>query len=261
MGDLVNMDPRPAAEKNIVPVIDRMMEVLAELEQRIEGVSITELTTRLKQPRSSIYRILNTLERHGMVRRDAGGTYVLGARLLGLAAQVAASASEVDLPAMAQPVLNRLAETLGEGIKLSVVDAQGLLVIAAAQGRREYALTVRPGQRLALSVGAAGKVLLAHLPEAERRRSIQASAGESQVDPERLARDLDRIRREGWARDRGEQAPSIHAVAVPVTGRSGRVVAALSVPFLAGADEARVAAIRAAAQAAADEISARLSGA
>ena len=96
MGDLVNMDPRPAAEKNIVPVIDRMMEVLTELEQRIEGVSITELTVRLKQPRSSIYRILNTLERHGMVRRDAGGTYVLGARLLGLAACVAAGASEVD---------------------------------------------------------------------------------------------------------------------------------------------------------------------
>lgn len=258
------MDLRPATDKNIVPVIDRMMEVLTELEQRIEGVSITELTARLKQPRSSIYRILNTLERHGMVRRDAGGTYVLGARLLGLAACVAAAASEVDLPSVAQPVLNRLAETLGEGIKLSVVDAQGILVIAAAQGRREYALTVRPGQRLTLHVGAAGKLLLAYLPAAEQRRRLEArllaSDGGKNVDPERLSRDLDHIRQEGWARDWGEQAPSIHAVAVRVTGADGRVVAALSVPFLAGADEARVAEIRAAAQSAADQISARLGG-
>lgn len=254
------MDLRPAAEKNIVPVIDRMMDVLAELEQRIEGVSITDLTARLGQPRSSIYRILNTLERHGMVRRDASGTYVLGARLLSLAAHVAAGASEVDLPAVAQPVLNGLAEALGEGVKLSVVDGRDLLVIAAAQGRREYALTVRPGQRLALPVGAAGKVLLAHLPAIEQQQAIEANAlaGQATADAERLPRDLERIRKEGWARDRGEQAPSIHAVAFPVTGRDGTVVAALSVPFLAGADEARVAAIREAARSAAAAISARL---
>src|SRR4028118_2110813 len=68
---------RPATEKHSVPVIDRMMEVLTELERRVEGASITDLTATLGQPRSSIYRILNTLERHDMVRRNPDGTYVL----------------------------------------------------------------------------------------------------------------------------------------------------------------------------------------
>ena len=253
---------RPATEKHSVPVIDRMMEVLTELERRVEGASITDLTATLGQPRSSIYRILNTLERHQMVRRDGAGTYVLGARLLSLAAHVASGASNKELPEVAQPVLNRLAEVLGEGIKLTVVDGHGLLVIAAAQGRREYALNVRPGQRLPLHVGAAGKVLLAHLPEAERRRSLEGDlgtgAGGRSLTAGELERELERVRAQGWARDRGDQATSIHAVAVPVTEASGRVVAALSVPFLAGADEARVEEIRMAALEAGSQLSASL---
>jgi len=251
---------RPAVEKHSVPVIDRMMDILTELERRVEGVSITDLTATLRQPRSSVYRILNTLERHEVVRRDATGTYVLGARLLSLAAHVA-DPGETDLREVAQPVLNRLAEVLGEGIKLSVMDAQGLLVIATAQGRRQYALNVRPGQRLPLHVGAAGKVLLSHLSEVERRKHLKGdltSPAGKPVDIAALNLELDRIRVDGWARDWGDQAASIHAVAVPVTDASGRVMAALSVPFLAGAGEERVTEIRAAAQGAGTQLSARL---
>ena len=261
----MTLEFRPATEKHSVPVIDRMMDILTELERRVEGASITDLTATLRQPRSSVYRILNTLERHDMVRRDGSGTYVLGARLLSLASHAASGAGRIDLPEMAQPVLNRLAEVLGEGIKLTVVDAQGLLVIAAAQGRREYALNVRPGQRLPLHVGAAGKVLLAHLPEAERRKGLEGDlgtvAGGKRVKAADLDRDLERIRAQGWARDWGDQATSIHAIAVPVMDASGRVVAALSVPFLAGADEARVEEIRIAALEAGSQLSARLKGA
>lgn len=258
----MTLELRPATERHSVPVIDRMMEVLSELERRVGGASITDLTAALRQPRSSVYRILNTLERHEMVRRDGAGTYVLGARLLRLAAHVASGASEIDLPEVAQPVLNRLAEVLGEGTKLTVVDAQGLLVIAAAQGRREYALNVRPGQRLPLHVGAAGKVLLAHLPEAERRNCLEGDlgtrAGGKPVKAAEVDRELERVRAEGWARDWGDQSTSIHAIAVPVTDASGRVVAALSVPFLAGAEEARVDKIRTAALEAGAQLSARL---
>ena len=59
--------------------------------------------------------------------------------------------------------------------------------------------------------------------------------------------ELARIRRLGWAQDKGENAPSIHAYAVPVRTRSGRMVAALSVPFLAGTEPRRMEEIRLAA--------------
>ena len=67
-----------------------------------------------------------------------------------------------------------------------------------------------------------------------------------------------RIRRQGWAQDRGESAPSIFAYAAPVLGRDQRVVAALSLPFLAGTEPERMEAFRAAVVDAAAEISARM---
>src|SRR3569833_2816043 len=124
-----------AALKHRIPVIDRMMDVLGELERRRTGLTIRDLVTRLHLPRTTIYRILNTLQMHDMVHRDDSGAYQLGHRLIGLAAHVATGAREVALVAVAQPHLDKLAADLGEGVKLSVLDKNGVLVLAAAQGR------------------------------------------------------------------------------------------------------------------------------
>ncbi len=239
------------AAKHTIPVIDRMMDLLAALERRPNGVTIRELTAVLGLPRTTVYRIVNTLQGHDMVRRDDAGAYHLGRRLLKLASHVVASVSDIDLAAFAQPFLDKLSADLGEGTKLSVIDPEGILVLAASQGRREYALTVAPGQRMPIQAGAASKMLLAHLPPDELAawlaKPLIAFTSKSITDPKRLMTELTRIRRLGWAQDRGENAPSIHAFAAPVFDRSGRLVAAISVPFLAGAEPSRMEEIRIAA--------------
>src|SRR6058998_3713158 len=96
-----------AVLKHRIPVIDRMMEVLSQLERRDAGLTIRDLVTQLHLPRTTIYRILNTLQMHDMVHRDDSGAYQLGRRLLGLASHVATGASEVDLVAVAQPFLDK----------------------------------------------------------------------------------------------------------------------------------------------------------
>ena len=156
-----------AALKHRIPVIDRMMEVLEQLETRESGATIRDLVVQLKLPRTTIYRILNSLQLHDMVRRDEAGAYHLGRRLIGLASHVAAGASTLDLVAFATPVLEQLSNDLGEGSKLSVLDNEGILVLAAVQGRRPYALSVAPGQRMPVHAGAASKLLLAFRPDAE----------------------------------------------------------------------------------------------
>ena len=152
--------PDDTAGRHTIPVIDRMMDVLGAIERSGGGLTIREITAMLGLPRTSIYRILNTLQLHEVVRRDERGGYHLGRRLLGLAARVAARADDIDVAAVCQPYLDRLAADLGEGVKLSVLDADGILVLAAAPGRREYALTVAPGQRMPIHAGAASKLLL-----------------------------------------------------------------------------------------------------
>lgn len=252
------------ASKHTIPVIDRMMDVLTELEHNQNGVSIRELTEKLQLPRTTIYRILNTLQQHEMVRRDEAGCYSLGRRLLSLAAHVASRVTEFDLAAMCQPVLDRLASEVGEGIKLSVLDDEGILVLAAAQGRREYALTVAPGQRMPIHAGAASKMLLAYLPPEELdfwlSRPLSAFTSKTITDPRRLRTELARIRRLGWAQDKGETVPSIHAFAAPVYDTRSEMVAALSVPFLAGTEPDRMEYIRTAALTAAKALTAAIPG-
>jgi len=237
-----------AALKHRIPAIDRMMEVLEQLEHRDRGASITELVAQLGLPRTTIYRILNSLQLHDLVSRDEGGSYRLGRRLLGLASHVATSASPLDLVAFAGPVLDQLSGNLGEGCKLSVLDNEGILVLAAVQGRRPYALSVAPGQRMPVHAGAASKLLLAHQNAASQAlwlsRPLATFTPKTITDPKRLRGELTRIRRLGWAQDKGESGPSILAFAAPVFDKDGVLVAAISVPFLQGTEPSRMEEIR-----------------
>lgn len=255
---------RDATLKHRIPVIDRMMEVLAQLELRENGATIKDLVTLLSVPRTTIYRILNSLQSHDMVRRDESGVYRLGRRLLGLASHVAAAASPLDLVSFATPVLEQLSADLGEGSKLSVIDGDGVLVLAAAQGRRAYALSVVPGQRMPAHAGAAGKLLLAYLPQPEidawLERPLVACTSKTLTDPKRLRAELARIRRLGWAQDKGESGPSILAYAAPVFDQRGHLVAALSVPFLQGTEASQMEAVRLAVIAAGRSMTAAIGG-
>ncbi len=236
-----------AAQKHRVPIIDKMMDVLVHLELH-PGATITDIVAGLVVPRTTIYRLLNTLQLHDMVRRDAAGGYFLGRRLLSLAAHVGPGKLDIDLISLAQPHLDRLANILGEGVKLSIIDDAGILVLAAVQGRKEFALSVAPGQRMPIHAGAASKLLLAYLPTEKLHawlgRPLASFSSRTITDPKRLETELVRIRKQGWAQDRGENGPSIQAFAAPVFGPQGEVVAAISVPFLAGATPERMTTIR-----------------
>ena len=226
------------AKKHTIPIIDRMMEVLAELERYAAGRTIRELSGSLALPRTTVYRLLNSLQGHDVVRRDEDGAYHLGRRLLSLAAHTSTRFGDAAVAAISQRHLDKLAAEIGEGVKLSVLDDDGAVVIAAAQGRREYALIVATGQKMPVHASAAGKLLLAHLdPEALdywMSRPLPAYTARTAIDRKRLQSEFAGIRRRGWAEDKGETAPSILAYAAPVFAKDGQVAAALSIPFLAG---------------------------
>lgn len=244
-----NRAKAPPAERHRIPAIDRAIQLLGVLEHRQHGASIRDLAAALRLPRTSVYRIVNSLELHEVVRRSGDGEYALGPRLLALASQVQMDGQAFDLAALAQPLLEQLVGETGESTKISVRDGDHVLVVAALSGKRDYALAVTVGQRMPLHAGAAGKVLLANLEVSTRdlvlARPLTAHTDQTICDRRRLAADLVRVRRQGWAQDRGEFKSSVHAFAAPIVDHAGRVIGALSVPFLAGADAARLAVLRA----------------
>jgi DNA-binding IclR family transcriptional regulator len=251
-------DAESIAGHHTIPAIERMMGVLYALEEQPGGASITALMTSLSLPRSTVYRILNTLAAHDVVQRDMSGCYQLGRRLLVLADHVPSEADRLDLAGLAQPFLDEVAVSAGHSAKLSVLEGGEVLVLAAAQGKRPYALGVTAGQRMAINAGAAGKLLLAFEPERQAEwlsRPLAAFTSRTITDPKRLKAEAARIRRQGWAQDRGESAPSIYAYAAPVRDHNGTVLAAVSIPFLHGVASDQVEEIRRTVISVADQIS------
>lgn len=260
---MTNTTRNEALARHRVPVIDRMMEIFFLLEQQSNGATIRDLVDRLDLPRSTVYRILNTLQLHEMVRRSGDGSYRLGPRLLTLASRAVGDDRFHDLVSLSQPHLQRLVSETGEGCKISIISGDEILVVAAVEGKRDYALSIVPGQRLPLHAGAAGKVLLAYLPQAEQTERLKGTlaryTAKTQTDAKRLSAELARIRRQGWAYDKGEYSPSIQAFAAPIRDSEGKVIAALSAPYLAGTKTAEIEKIKAATIAGASAITADLS--
>lgn len=233
MSDETSQDDR---DKNGVPILERMMEILSSLELQPSGDTIRGLSEQLKVPRSTVYRILNTLHAHNIVQRRLDGTYVLGPRLLTLASKVR-SETTFDLVSVSQSIMKKLAELTGEANKLSVLDNEAVVVVASFAGQGQYALNPTVGQTFPLHAGAASKMLLAHMEKDLAEKFLAGTLARytprTITDAAKLSAELSRIRKQGWASDRGEHGGSVWAVAAPVTTPSGRVVAALSIPYLA----------------------------
>jgi DNA-binding IclR family transcriptional regulator len=231
-----------------IPVIDRMMDVLAAIEREPRGSTISELAAAVHVPRTTVYRILKTLQSHAVVRRAPAGTYTLGPRLRSLSLRIPDHELGYDLAAVALPHLRKLSNDIGESSKVSILDAGATVVLVGVQGKRDYALTITEGQRLPIHAGAGSKVLLAHAEKAEREAILQgplkAFTERTFVNPATLSRELAKVRRQGWSEDKGEFSPSVHAFGAPVIDSAGRFLGAVSVPFLAGADSDRLEAIR-----------------
>lgn len=128
------------------------LELLAEADGPI---SITDLAARLGLHRSITYRIVRTLEGHGLVRRDAGGDLELGASLATLARNVSR-----DLQTAALPELTELANELGMTAFLAVLDHDDAVTLVSVEPRAAVAAVAqRPGTRHPLDRGAPGRAV------------------------------------------------------------------------------------------------------
>jgi len=136
--------------------LDRGLRVLELLAAHPRGMSITELAGALEVNRTVVYRLVATLERHALARRDGGGRIELGLAVLNLSRSVQPMLRDLSVG-----ILRRLAEELGATAHLTVADGGEALAIAVVEPSwTDYHVGYRVGARHPLDVGAAGKAIL-----------------------------------------------------------------------------------------------------
>lgn len=136
--------------------LDRGLRVLRTLAAAPHGLSITALATEIGVNRTVVYRLVTTLEQHGLARRDGSGRLHVGLGVLALARGL-----QPVLRELANPVLRALAERLGSTAHLTVADGGEALAIAVVEPSwTDYHVAYRVGARHPLELGAAGKAIL-----------------------------------------------------------------------------------------------------
>jgi IclR family acetate operon transcriptional repressor len=209
--------------------VDRAASLLLALGESRGEAGVTELARRLGLHKSTASRLLATLQRRGLVEQDEEtGKYRLGLAVIRLAEHAERT---LDLRAIAMPDLDRLARATRETTGLGVLHGDQCLTVAQADGPNMVALGDWTGRSAPIHSIAAGKVLLASLPEREVlrlvRRGLDRFTDRTITQLEPLLEELARVRRRGYATAFGEYDPELNAVAAPVHDARGTVIAAV----------------------------------
>lgn len=206
--------------------IGRADAILTAIEEGARTAA--QVAERTGLHRTTTYRLIGDLQARGYVATAGSYGYVLGPRILRLATT---AMREMPLRNLAQPVLERLSASTGESAQLYVQSGDRRICVAAIQSANELRTIVDVGASLPLTAGSAGKVFLAWLPEAARRRLIEAAPKRTGRTPvgEQLARQVATARRRGWATSSGEREGGVGSVSAPIRDGLGSLHGVVSI--------------------------------
>ncbi|MDE8653911.1 IclR family transcriptional regulator [Novosphingobium album (ex Liu et al. 2023)] len=212
----------------------RVPEVLMAVASELEGCSFTELRDRLELPKSSLHRLLRTLE-HGGYLHQKSGCYVLGPQAEQLARKLSQALPTEDLPATSRPTIEWLARETGESVMLGVPTRDGneIFYVEVINSATPLRFTVPLGHKRPLYAAASGQVVLAHRSREELTRYL-AETEFQQLTRETLSREqllaqLARVRERGVVLDRNGSFMGASAVASPCCDKNGDVKSAISI--------------------------------
>ena len=195
-------------------------------------LTAVQLSQRLKFPRPTVYRILNTLSQHEFVTREEDGPFFrLSFKLLDLGHRVL---ERTDLLEVARPALRRLSTESRETVHLAIAEDGRMVYLDKLEGSGPFCTNSRPGRSVPMHCTALGKAVLAYLP-AQRARTILESRGMPRHTPRTIVslpgmdRELARVRRLGYAIDDVEFEPDVRCVGASIFDHQGLPVAAISV--------------------------------
>ena len=211
----------------------KSLKLLELFTPRRKEWSIPDMIAGLGYHKSSIQRIVSTLEGEGFLKRvhSNRGVYCLGPQILFLGGVADMS---TDLRSIARPIMGRLVERIQETSYLCVLEGNECLYVEKVECSQPIQIIHAVGKRNPLHCTGVGKALMTGMTEKEIRK-ISSEKGLKSFTPhtitrvDRLLQEIEQIRKRGVAYDLEELDPGVKCIAAPIRNHSGRVVAAISI--------------------------------
>ncbi len=220
------------ADKGSIQVIERMMALLQVLANLPEPASLKALAQATGLHPSTAHRILAAMIGSALVERHDSGTYTLGIRLLELGNIVK---SRISIRQVALLYMQQLHESIGEAVNLGVRHEDEIIYVErTSSGRSLLRVVYLVGGRAPLHLTSVGKLFLAADSPADvrayaRRTGLPGKTPHSLTRLDALEKELDWIRRHGFATDNEEAEIGLRCIAAPIRNDEGQLAAGLSV--------------------------------
>ena len=214
-----------------VEALAKGLRVLSLFDEQRSSWRVTDLAAAAGLPMPTVYRVVMTLTAEGYLDHLPNGDYRPGVKTLTLGT---AALRSLDLVGIASPKLQHLGETTGETVNLAVLTGDRVLYLVRLRNSDLVTANIQVGSTLPAVTTSIGKLLLAHLDEADIEERITGASFAAQHGPnakvslDELRDELVKIREQGWAMQDEELAYGLRSVAGPIVGPDGRVVAGVN---------------------------------
>jgi DNA-binding IclR family transcriptional regulator len=212
--------------KLTVRAVERALDILLCFTEESD-LSLTEISSRVDLHKSTVHRLLASLEGKGFIRRDPDTErYRLGYRMWELSANLT---QEDDPAVVLLPEMERLRDQVEETVSLYIRDGLERIRVQAVQSSQAIRRVAPVGARLPLHLGASGKVLVAFAEPEVRERLLASGVLTTSRQQDAYLQMLVETRDAGFATSVEEREEGAAAVSAPVFDRSHRLVAALAI--------------------------------
>jgi IclR family acetate operon transcriptional repressor len=221
-------DPRDGG----VQSVDRALSIIETLAEDDEGYRLSDLAVRTGLSTSTVHRLLATLEKRRFVQFDRDGSkWHVGAQSFSVGATFA---RRRNFTAQAMPYLRKLRDQTRETANLAVVDDEAIIVLTRIESREIMRSLTKVGGRVAMVASGVGKAVLATYSDEDVngiicRQGMPRLTEKSIVRPSELFRELQIIRRRGYAVDDEEARMGLRCIAAVVYSDCSEPLAAISV--------------------------------
>ena len=212
-----------------VQSVERTLDILEFLSQSEGELGVSEIGSATGLAVGTVHRLLGTLVSRGYVRRNGESRrYGLGLKALTMAVN-----TRERIGPLALPFLEELMEVSQETANLAVVEGNSTVYVEQVAPARMLRIFTEPGNSVRLLSSGTGKVLLAYQPPrlvdfVLGREDLPRQTVSTITDHAHLRAELQKIRRQGYAVDHGEQEEGVRCLAAPVFGPDGAIFAAMS---------------------------------
>lgn len=212
--------------KSTVRAVDRALDILLCFTEQTDW-AMTEIAERVGLHKSTVHRMLATLEEKGFIERDrATERYHLGLKVWELSANLSRTDDQATIWL---PEMVRLRDQLGETVSIYVRDGSERIRIQAVQSNQPIRRVAPVGARLPLFAGASSKVLIAYADAAVQDSILDSPGWPPSVDREQYRQQLQETVAQGYATSFEERETGVAALSSPIFDRAGGLAAALSV--------------------------------